>query len=399
LKNPIRIGLHTGQIPDTTFIDLLIESLAKSRFEISVFGFRNHNRRATYSSNVRTFVIPRTVSGRMVYSFRYFILLLFTNPRVLWKWYLMDVKTWRLGFSKKLGEIAQILPVLYVKPDIIHFQWIKSMMSFKHLKEIVEIKTIVSLRGAQISIAPFIDSGWKANYKLVFDEIDGIHSISDDLSNQAIAIGANPSIIVKIHPAISIKKFPFRGGKPLNKVVEFITVARLNWKKGFIYLFEALCMLKAANIDFKYRIIGNGKQQEELLFLAHELKLTDCIIFINTLPHDEIVNYLNRSDYFILPSVQEGFSNAVIEAQAVGLPCIVSDAEGLSENVQDKVTGWVVHKRDSQQLYNVLVEAAKLDSEQLFRMQHNANYRVLSNFSVDDQVMKYKQFYESVSYK
>ena len=48
---------------------------------------------------------------------------------------------------------------------------------------------------------------------------------------------------------------------------------------------------------------------------------------------------MKNSDVYIQSSVQEGFGNAVLEAQASGLCCIVSDAEGLSENVLNEKTG------------------------------------------------------------
>ena len=52
------------------------------------------------------------------------------------------------------------------------------------------------------------------------------------------------------------------------------------------------------------------------------------------------------ADIYIQPSIQEGFCNSVLEAQAMGLLVIVSDAEGLHENVINNVTGWVVKKRN-----------------------------------------------------
>ncbi|MBK7870836.1 MAG: glycosyltransferase family 4 protein [Saprospiraceae bacterium] len=54
--------------------------------------------------------------------------------------------------------------------------------------------------------------------------------------------------------------------------------------------------------------------------------------------------YYEKADIYLQYSIQEGFCNAVLEAQAMGLLCIVSDAEGLPENILHGQTGWVVPK-------------------------------------------------------
>lgn len=63
------------------------------------------------------------------------------------------------------------------------------------------------------------------------------------------------------------------------------------------------------------------------------------------IPHEDIAKHLVTSDIYIQYSVQEGFCNAVLEAQATGMLCVVSDAEGLAENVLHEITGWVVPKK------------------------------------------------------
>ena len=62
-------------------------------------------------------------------------------------------------------------------------------------------------------------------------------------------------------------------------------------------------------------------------------------------PHDDIVKFYKKADIYIQYSIEEGFCNAVLEAQSMGVLTIVSDASGLIENVVDGKTGWVVPKR------------------------------------------------------
>ena len=68
--------------------------------------------------------------------------------------------------------------------------------------------------------------------------------------------------------------------------------------------------------------------------------------------HDGVKTHLEWADIYIQPSIQQGFCNAVLEAQAMGLLCIVTDADGLSNNVVEGKTGWFVPKRSPNALAN-----------------------------------------------
>lgn len=86
----------------------------------------------------------------------------------------------------------------------------------------------------------------------------------------------------------------------------------------------------------------------------------------------------------------------VLAAQSVGLPCIVTDAEGLAESVSHEVTGWVVAKRSPQALADALRKDHSLAEQQLFTMQRNARSRVEYLFNVHDQIPRFKKLYENL---
>ena len=92
-------------------------------------------------------------------------------------------------------------------------------------------------------------------------------------------------------------------------------------------------------------------------------------------------------------SLQEGFCNAVLEAQASGMLCVVSDAEGLTENVLHLITGWVVPKHDPQVLTTRLEEVVALKNTKKEELSKAASLRVKTTFNLEIQKQEFKEFF------
>ena len=181
-----------------------------------------------------------------------------------------------------------------------------------------------------------------------------------------------------------------------NEIIHIVTVCRLSWKKGLNYGLKSIKELQDKGIPFHYSIIGGGSQKEELLYLIHELGLEKNVTLHGALPQNQVKNILIDSDIFFLPSLQEGFSNAVIEAQALGLVCVVSDAEGLAENIKHGVTGYVFEKRNIPAATQALEALIKLNEEDFIQFKYNAKERANNLYGVENQIEKFKKMYLEV---
>lgn len=69
---------------------------------------------------------------------------------------------------------------------------------------------------------------------------------------------------------------------------------------------------------------------------------------------DDIRPYLAASDVFVFPSYREGFPNVILQAGAMGLPCIVTDINGSNEIVHDRVNGLIIPPRDKDALWKAM---------------------------------------------
>ncbi|MHA1381253.1 MAG: glycosyltransferase family 4 protein [Candidatus Helarchaeota archaeon] len=104
-----------------------------------------------------------------------------------------------------------------------------------------------------------------------------------------------------------------------SKVILF--VGRLYKNKNVNLLIESLRYLPE---NFKLLVVGEGQDKENLIKLAHNLKLHKRIIFTGFIPYQELAKYYRTANIFVLPSTLEGFPKVVLEALASGLPVVTS---------------------------------------------------------------------------
>jgi len=107
-----------------------------------------------------------------------------------------------------------------------------------------------------------------------------------------------------------------------------VNVARLQEVKNQSFLINSFAIAKKTHPNLILFIVGRDfytdrKQYEQLVSLPETLGLSDSVIFLGQ--RDDIPELLQAADLFLLPSIYEGLPGAAIEAQAAGLPCVLSD--------------------------------------------------------------------------
>lgn len=117
-------------------------------------------------------------------------------------------------------------------------------------------------------------------------------------------------------------------------------VGRLSREKGLDLLPRIQTALHRFGLAHRFVIVGNGPMREEL-----EAQLPDAV-FTGVLGRDEVAEACASSDVFLFPSRTDTAGNVVLEAQACGLPVLVTNAGGPQENVVDGESGHVLHDMD-----------------------------------------------------
>ncbi len=128
--------------------------------------------------------------------------------------------------------------------------------------------------------------------------------------------------------------------------LKLLYVGRVSKEKNLQLLGKAFKSLVRSHPDLKLFIVGDGPYQEEM---RREMAGTPCI-FTGYLAGERLAEVYASCDLFVFPSTTDTFGNVVLEAQASGLPVIVTDAGGPRENVIDGETGAIVPGDDEEGL-------------------------------------------------
>jgi colanic acid/amylovoran biosynthesis glycosyltransferase len=257
-------------------------------------------------------------------------------------------------------------------------------------------RAAMSLRGFDVVLHPLKDPD---GYERIWERLDRVHTISNHLIGRARELGMPDRLPwEKIPPAIDVSMFCGDTWEPrtIRDRVEFLTVARLHWIKGLEATLEALALWsRRSGRPFRWRVIGDGDELECLVFAAHQLGIAESVEFCGRQCPDRVRGALEGSDIYLQFSLEEGFCNAVLEAQAAGLLCIVADAGGLRENVLDHETGWLVQRGDTAALAQKIDEVLALTAEQHSKVRGRASERVREEFTLERQTERFDAFYAS----
>lgn len=194
--------------------------------------------------------------------------------------------------------------------------------------------------------------------------------------------------------------------KPLDLMKEFSiaenhivigTVGRLAEVKDQSTLIDAFYLVQKSIPDINLIIVGDGPLRYELESKVEKLNLKDHVKITGN--RNDIPNMLNLFDVFVLSSLSEGTSVALLEAMAAGVSPVVTDVGGNPSIVDDNINGMVVKPKHVNQIAESLLTLLT-DEKTRIKFGKAASGKIISKYSINHTLKQYSEIYmETLSKK
>ena len=304
-----------------------------------------------------------------------------------------------ISWKRRLRYWYELLPFVGQHWDVIYFPWNATAIRYLPLFDQAD-NVLISCRGSHVNIKPYDPRMGRFREKLreTFGRATAIHCVSQAILDEASQWGLSPNKSWIIRPAVDPEFFKpslTSSSETENGVFHIVTIGSLIWLKGYEYALQAIYTLRKAGLAVQFDIIGDGVGRERIIYTIQDLELEDCVHLHNAIPPIQVRDILQKSHAFVLASLSEGISNAVLEAMACSLPIVTTNCGGMTEVITDGCEGFIVPMYDAHQIANRLWQLAQ-DPELRKRMGHFGRQRILQEFTLTHQTNQFVALFRSL---
>lgn len=230
-------------------------------------------------------------------------------------------------------------------------------------------------------------------------DAEAVVTVSDfNVDYLATTHGFRPPHVQRIYNGLWLDEFPY--SSPATRRKHIVAVGRLVEKKGFSTLVEACAILDASGQEFTCEIIGDGPQRADLAKRIEENRLSGKVRLAGALPRLNVIAALQSAAVSALPCIvaddgdRDGLPTVLVEAMALGTPCVSTDVTGVPEVVKHGTTGLCIEQRNPQ----ALAEALRLILENPAmrdRLASEARAMIERDFDVDQNAAYLRSFFSA----
>ncbi|MCF6346510.1 MAG: glycosyltransferase family 4 protein [Thiomicrorhabdus sp.] len=212
--------------------------------------------------------------------------------------------------------------------------------------------------------------------------------------------GHASSKVQRIYNGLDLSYLPY--SDPKNRPPRIVAVGRLIEKKGFSNLIAACAELQKSNINFECHIIGGGPLEGSLNKDILKYNLQDKVKTLGPLPQKKVIACLQQAAVFAAPCVigadgnRDGLPTVLLEAMALGAPCISTDVTGIPEAIKHNQTGLIVPQNNVLELAQGLTNLLSQPQERT-RLAQQARYLIEQSFDIDKNTTILRSVFNNVA--
>jgi glycosyltransferase involved in cell wall biosynthesis len=294
-------------------------------------------------------------------------------------------------------RLARVLYKLKRNVDVVHvhnLSWFGTFVTLfakaLHLPVITKLPNIgkFGIPGMRRGLIGFL-------HVALLKKSDSIIAMTPESVAELVNIGYSLSRVLNVTNGIPLLTANLVTSRPHSPdATTAIFVGRISPQKGVIDLIHAWATVKAhVTRPVKLRIIGDGPQGKDLKALVVSLGLSETVELVGYC--EDVPAELAKADLFVLPSYEEGNSNAILEAMRAGLPIIATCVGGSPIQVGREGERFLVPTGNCQVLADRMLELIE-DEALRFRLGSAMRARIESLFAIDRIAAIYEQAYELI---
>ncbi len=205
-----------------------------------------------------------------------------------------------------------------------------------------------------------------------------------------------PSLFHVIHNGIDYSLFlnEIKKEEKLG-VTRILCVARLDFRKGLFYLVDAIKLLVDLGYPVQLSIAGDGPLRVSINQRIEELHLQEHIHMLGFV-HD-IPKLMKTHDLFVLPSLEEGFGNVILEAMSSNLYVIATKVGGIPEIIQNEDLGTLIEPKSSDDIRDAIIFA--IEHKELIQKRISHALIHSKKFSYEYMIQSHEELYQKLYHK
>ncbi len=287
------------------------------------------------------------------------------------------------------------LALTALRPGLVHFHSAGVARDCLRVTAAIRSAVLVSLTGQDLNMVRLDDPEY---YSRVWDAAHLLHVPDEGMWRRALRRGCPPDgRRAFIPPAASTSYFDPSDVGPSRDAGErlrVLSVGPLVWAQGLEHALHAARILLDRGVDFEYRIVGDGEHLPAVTFARYQLGLEERVELRAPGGPDALRAELRRADVFLNAAVAEGFTEAVAEAHAMGLPVVASERGVLDASMSDDAA-LVAPRRDPHALAENLARVAG-DPDLRRRLGERGRARVTQDFDLPQQLARFEELYRDL---
>lgn len=275
------------------------------------------------------------------------------------------------------------------EPDVLHVHFLDGRLSAaKFLKKRLNVPVVVTAHGSDIS-APY-KRGRIAELKPYCDAADTVVTVSSALKRKLEHCGTETPLSVILN-GFAVNHLV---RNPVKRPLSFLQAGNLIRQKGNHITLQAFAKIYSRHKDARLTIIGRGPERKSLERLTGDLGLSDAVTFSSRVPNEIVLRKMAESQFFIMPSVREGFGIVYLEAMASRCITIGTEGEGIADLIRDGENGFLVPAGDVDAIVKK-VERCIADSEQGRKIADKAHSEALA-LTWENNAGQYVELFEQL---